>query len=427
LVSKKSAYFYAGNGRIFKINMKVALVHDYIKEYGGAERVLEALVEIFPDAPDYTSLCEEKSERHKHFKDKRIITSWAQNIPGFKTRLYSPLRFLTPLIWNSFNLSKYDLIISSSSWYIAKGFKKPNDKFTEICYCHTPPRWLYGYNTSVNFQKYWPVKVYALVIGHFLRLYDFKRAQKVDYFIANSKEVQARIKKFYRRDSTVIYPPVSLNGAEIAEVAHENSLVSARDKTKSKITINPANARQENFVSSPQSDDVAPYYFIVSRIVGAKGLDLAVEAAIKMGFKLKIAGSPAGYSSENNNLIKKSQNKVEFLGQVSDEELVRLYAQAKGFLALSKDEDFGITPVESQLCGTPVIAFNGGGYKETVINGKTGILFNDYSVEGLIEAVKKFESSKFNSKDCVEQAQKFSKERFVREITEFVKSKVKNK
>jgi glycosyltransferase involved in cell wall biosynthesis len=362
--------------------MKVAIVHDYIKEYGGAERVLETLTEIFPEAPIYTSFYKKNSEGYKHFKDKKIIVSWVQYLPFFGSKLYSPLRFLTPLIWGSFNLSKYDLVFSSSSWYIAKGFKKPNDHFTEICYCHTPPRWLYGYNTSVNFQKYWPVKVYAMIVGHFLRLYDFKQAQKVDYFIANSKEVQARIKKFYRRDASVIYPPVSL------------------PKT--------------------QNTKKGDYYFIVSRIVGAKGLDLAVEAALKMGFKLKIAGSPAGYYFEHDKLVKKSQGKVEFLGQVSDEELTKLYKGAKAFLALSKDEDFGITPVESQLCGTPVIAFNGGGYKETVIDGKTGILFDDYSVDGLIEAVKKFESAKFNAKNCIEQAEKFSKERFKKEIKEFV-------
>jgi glycosyltransferase involved in cell wall biosynthesis len=363
--------------------MKVALVHDYIKEFGGAERVLEVLTEIFPDAPIYTSFYKQNSPAYEHFKDKNINASWVQKIPWFSSRLYSPLRFLTPLIWGSFNLSKYDLVISSASWYIAKGFKKPGDKLTEICYCHTPPRWLYGYNTSVNLQKYWPVKVYATIVGHFLRLYDFQQAQKVDYFIANSKEVQARIKKFYKRDSTIIYPPVSL----------------------------------------PKTQDTkkGDYYFVVSRIVGAKGLDLAVDAAIKMGFKLKIAGSPAGYYSEQNQLIKKSQNKVQFLGQVSDEELVKLYSGAKGFLALSKDEDFGITPVESMLCGTPVIAFNGGGYKETVVDGKTGVLFNSYSVDGLITAIKRFEGLKLSSKDCIEQAQKFSKERFKKEITEFVK------
>jgi glycosyltransferase involved in cell wall biosynthesis len=391
--------------------MKVALVHDYIKEYGGAERVLETLTEIFPDAPIYTAFCAKNSEGFKHFKDKQIITSWAQYIPGFKSRLYSPLRFLTPLIWGSFNLAKYDLVISSSSWYIAKGFKKRDSHFKEICYCHTPPRWLYGYTTSVNFQKYWPVKVYALLVGHFLRLYDFKQAQKVDYFIANSKEVQGRIKKFYRRNATVIYPPVSLGRGPVGSLPPASA--------HSRLTDMRA-------VGSPSSTATPrSYYFIVSRIVGAKGLELAVDAALRMGFKLKIAGSPAGYYFEHDKLVKKSQGKVEFLGQVTDEELVKLYKGAKGFFALSKDEDFGITPVESMLCGTPVIAFNGGGYKETVIDGKTGVLFDNYSVDGLITAVKKFESSKFDSKACIEQAENFSKERFKKEILDFVNSKVK--
>jgi glycosyltransferase involved in cell wall biosynthesis len=396
--------------------MKIALVHDYIKEYGGAERVLETLTEIFPDAPIYTSFCAKNSEGFKHFKDKRIVTSWVQYMPFFKSKLYSPLRFLTPLIWGSFNLSQYDLVISSASWYIAKGFGHKqsaiNHKPVEICYCHTPPRWLYGYTTSVNFQKYWLVKIYALVVGHFMRLYDFKQAQKVDFFIANSKEVQARIQKFYRRDSTVIYPPVSLKGAEV-----DTKIFSLPTQGSKRLNLKAegSNESSENFVS-PRA---TPYYFIVSRIVGAKGLDLAVDAALKMGFKLKIAGSPAGYYFEHDKLVKKSQDKVEFLGQVSDEELVKLYKGAKGFLALSQDEDFGITPVESMLCGTPVVAFNGGGYRETVIDGKTGVLFDDYSVDGLIEAVKKFESSGFKVEDCIEQAEKFSKERFKREIKEF--------
>ena len=360
--------------------MKIAIVHDYIKEFGGAERVLKVLCEIYPDAPIYTAFYDKHSTAYPHFKDKKIVSSWFNLLP-FSSKLASPLRFLTPLIWGSFNFKDYDVVISSASWYIAKGFggRKP----IEVCYCHTPPRWLYGYSTSVNFQKFAIVRVYALIVGHFLRLYDYKRAQKVNYFIANSKEVKERIKKFYRRNSTVIYPPVSL------------------PKTPK--------AKKED------------YYFIVSRIVGAKGLDLAVKAAVKAGFKLKIAGSPpAGYSFEQQKLLKNSKGKVEFLGQVSDKELAKLYGQAKAFWALAKDEDFGITPVEAMLSGTPVIAFNGGGYKETVVNGRTGVLFDDYSAEGLVEVIKKFESLKLNLKECIEQAEKFNKEKFKAEIKDFI-------
>jgi glycosyltransferase involved in cell wall biosynthesis len=368
--------------------MKVAIVHDYIKEYGGAERVLETLAEIYPDAPIYTAFSDKNSTAYKHFKNRTIVNSWFQNLP-FCSKFASPLRFLTPLIWGSFDFSKYDLILSSASWYITKGFGgKLGKKPIEICYCHTPPRWLYGYTTSVNLKKYWPVKIYALIVGHFLRLYDYNRAQKVDYFIANSKEVQTRIKKFYRRDSTIVYPPISL------------SLTNSKSQ-----------------ILNPKAKD---YYLIVSRIVGAKGLELAVQAALRIGLKLKIAGSPAGYSLELDKLIKQANGKVEFLGQVSDEELIKLYMGAKAFLALAKDEDFGITPVESQALGTPVIAFNGGGYKESVISQKTGILFDEYSVDGLINAIKIFESIKINPNDCIAQAQKFSKERFEKEIKEVV-------
>jgi len=362
-------------------NPKVALVHDYIKEYGGAERVLEVLSQIYPDAPIYTAFCDKNSSAYQHFKERKIVTSWVNHIPFF-SKLASPLRFLTPLIWESFSFSEYDVVISSASWYITKGFKRKNDTFTEICYCHTPPRWLYGYTTSVNFQKHTLVKIYAAILGHFLRMYDFKQAQKVDYFLANSREVAARIKKFYRRDATVIYPPVSLPHA--MPVKKEN------------------------------------YYLIVSRIVGAKGLDIAVEAALRSGLRLKIAGAPAGYFFEYNKLVEKAQGKVEFLGHVSDEELAHLYQGAKVFLALAKDEDFGITPIEAMLCGTPVIAFNGGGYKETVIDGKTGVLFDEYTVDGLMHAIKKFESMKISSHDCEKHAQKFSKELFIANIKEFV-------
>ncbi len=335
--------------------MRVALVHDYLKEFGGAERVLLALAEIWPKAPIYTAFYRKNSAAHRRFKDKKIITSWAQSIPGFSRYLYSPLRFLATKIWDSFDFSKYDLVISSSSWYITKGIH-PN----EICYCHTPPRWLYGYQTAMNWQKYWPVKVYGQVIGHFMRLYDFRQAQKVKYFIANSEEVKKRIWKFYRRESVVIYPPVDLP--------------------------KPAKIKKQDF------------YLIVSRPVGGKGIELGLAAAKKYGFKLKVVGG----------------------GTISDAELVKLYSQAKAFLALSRDEDFGITPVEAMACGTPVVAFNGGGYKETVVDGKTGVFFDDYSASGLWQAMKQLEKIKIKPQDCLTQAQKFSKERFKKQIKEFV-------
>ncbi|HLA03761.1 MAG TPA: glycosyltransferase, partial [Patescibacteria group bacterium] len=219
-------------------------------------------------------------------------------------------------------------------------------------------------------------------VAFFLRKYDNHSAQKVNFFIANSKEVAKRISKFYRRDSTVIYPPVE---------------------------VDP--------IGRVQKED---YYFILSRMVGGKGLDLAVKTAVKMGLKLKIAGRPAGYFFEYKKLQGLAGKGIEFLGYVTDEERTKLYAGAKAFLALSTDEDFGITLVEAMMTGTPVIAYKGGGYLESVVEGKTGIFFDEPTVEGLAAAIRKFDKMTFLRDDCINHAKKFSKERFKKEIREFV-------
>ncbi len=371
-----------------KKELKVAIVHDYLNEFGGAERVLLALSEIWPEAPIYTSFYKEDSLAYARFKDKKIITSWVHNIPFFNKYLHSPLRFLAPLIWGSFDFSKYDVVVSSASWYITKGFGTRGtnkEKPIEVCYCHTPPRWLYGFKTSINLQKYWPFRMYSKIVGYFMRIYDYDSAQKVNYFIANSKNVAQRIEKYYRRDSTVIYPPVEI--PKISRVQKEN------------------------------------YYLIISRIVGAKGIDLAIKTAVKLDLNLKIAGAPAGYSTEYKKLQNLAGDKVQFLGHVSDLELAELYAKAKAFLALSTDEDFGITPVESMMAGTPVIAFRGGGYVESVIENKTGVFFDQPTVESLSKAIKNFDDlnhRSVTSENCIKQAKKFSKERFKKEMLQFV-------
>lgn len=219
--------------------------------------------------------------------------------------------------------------------------------------------------------------MYALIVGHFLRMYDYKAAQKVDVFVANSKEVAKRIRKFYRREAVVIYPPVEMSKVEAKK---------------------------------------GDYYLMISRLVGGKGIELAIEAAKKAGFKLKIAGEIAGYGGMKG---------VETLGRVSEEEKAKLMAGAKGFLALSKDEDFGITPVEAMMVGTPVIAFNGGGYKESVINKKTGILFDDYSVEGLIRAIREFGEIRWNREIIKKHAKQFSKEIFIKKMRDLCRNYLK--
>lgn len=381
--------------------MKIALVHDQLNEFGGAERVLLAMSEIWPDAPIYTAYVRKGSKAWERFKGRDIRPSWVQHIPLFSTKLASPLRFLAPDIWNSFDFSGYDIVLGSSSWYITKGFANKG-KAIEICYCHTPPRWLYGYPTSIAWQKHTIVRWYGRVIGFFMRHYDFAAAQRVDYFVANSKETKKRIEKFYRRDATVIYPSASLGDppASICEAFPAGALQAGPPIKKSN------------------------YYLFVSRLVGGKGLSLAVEASKRAGFPLKIVGIPAGYAREYDMLKKEAGGQIEFVGYVSDEALAGLYAGARAFFALATNEDFGMTPVEAMSMGTPVIGFRGGGYTESVIDGKTGVLFDDHSVDGLLGAIRAFEKMKKDwSRACIAQAKKFSKERFKKELKEFVEGK----
>lgn len=363
--------------------MKVALVHDYLNQYGGAERVLETLSAIYPKAPIYTAFAVPGSPALSRFQNKEIIQSWAAKIPGFKTKLHSPLRFLTPQIWEHFNFDDFDLVISSAAWYITKGILT-SPKTLHLCYCHTPPRYLYGYDTSRR-QNRWHLKLYASLVNKGLREYDYLSAQRVDHFIANSQEVASRIKKFYGRDSTVIYPPVTLNPSSI--------------------------------IRHPSSNK--EYFLTGGRLVHAKHFDLIIKAANQLKLPLKIYGD----GPLRGELSALARDNVEFLGRVTDQELTGLYQQAAAFIALSTDEDFGITPVESMAQATPVLAYRGGGYLETVIDGQTGHFVNHLSVKAVVQGIKKIQTTRFHPQDLVKQAQKFSKDRFINQITHLVNQK----
>jgi len=361
--------------------MKVALVDDYLK-WGGAVQVVVALHEIFPEAPIYTIFSQVDKEPllAQKFKKVKVVESWFARLP-FCERLISPLRFLIPLIWGSFDFSDYDLVISSASWAVTKGFARGKTK--EICYCHTPPRYLYGYETSRDWQKHWYIRLYATFVNHLMRLYDYRQAQKVTWFIANSKEVQARIKKFYRRESVVINPPV-----EVPEVS------------------------SFDFVQGKRGD----YYLTGGRLELPKSFDLVIKACNQLKVPLKIYGS--GQQKEYLESI--AGPTVEFVGVVGEEEKYRLLGGAKAFIVAATDEDFGMTPVEAMAAGRPVIAFRGGGYLETVVERRTGEFFDEPTVESLVKTLKSFNPQKYNPKDCRRQAQKFSKERFIKEIKEFI-------
>lgn len=360
--------------------MKIALVHDYIKEFGGAERVLRVLADMYPQAPIYTAFAKKGTVAYEKFKDREIRESWLAPILKI-WKLHSPLRFLTPWIWKSMDLSEFDVVITSASWYITRGFKV-GENAKVICYCHTPPRFLYGYETSINWQKYWLVRVYAVIVNHFLRIFDWESAQKVDKWVVNSENVQKRVKKFYGKESRVIYPPVEV----------------------------------ERFVEESEKHKKENYFLIVSRLVGAKGIEEAVVAAVELGFELKIVGGRAGMSQVAERIKKQAGEKVKLLGRVSDEKLAELYVKAKGFMALAKQEDFGITPVEAMAAGTPVIAFKGGGFKETVVEGETGVFVEDASVETLKKAIGRIEETDWDKEKLQKQARKFDRRRFEEKI-----------
>lgn len=376
-------------------NVKVALVHDYLREYGGAERVLEALHALYPEAPVFTAFIDEKAMglHWQKFADWDIRTTWMARIPGIK-KIYSPLRVLAAIAFADLDLSKYDVVISSSNAYEAKAVKVPNGK--QICYCHTPPRSLYGYSTMTDWKKNPLLKVAGGLINHYMRVIDYQVAQQVDVFVANSVETQKRITKFYRRDSQVIFPPVDVLSAE--KVATE----------------------RKNF------DQKNGYYIYVNRLAFAKHPELVVAAGTELQVQIHIVGT--GPLLEQ--LKEQAGPTITFHGAVSDEKLHQLYAGAKALLYPVEDEDFGIVPVEAMGHGVPVIAHRSGGPQETIVEDKTGVFFDDLTVAGLKAAISDFEQKvarkMFDAQKINQQAQQFSTATFQQKIKQLVAKVVKN-
>ena len=371
--------------------MKVAIVHDQLREFGGAERVLVSIKSLFPNAPVYTTTFDLDSlgEHKALVKSWDIRLTWFGKIP-FINRLYSPFRFLTPFIWESLNLDDFDLVISSTGSWMCKGVitKKPT---VHISYIHHPPRYLYGYQTAIEWQKYWPIKIYGYIVNHFLRMWDFSASKRPDFLIANSIETQRRITKFYRRNSTVIYPPVTI----------------------------PV------LVAIDQRPTTKNYFVTVSRLARAKHVDLLIEAANKEKFNLHIVG----IGRDEKFLKSLAGPTVTFLGNLSDEKLQEELQGAQAYLFAAVDEEFGIAPVEAMGQGVPVIAFASGGLKETVKEGINGYLFDELTVRSLLKSVKTLlelspdEYLKMR-KNSRKEAEQYSEENFKKKFWEFVKSKV---
>mgnify|MGYP000574963139 FL=1 len=368
---------------------KIALVHDYLREFGGAERVLESLHEMYPEAPVYTAFFDRKSlgVHAKRYEGWDIRETWLGKIPGFK-KLHSPLRFLAPWAFSSLDMSKYDVVISSSNAYFAKAVSVPNGK--HLCYCHTPPRVLYGYSAMSDWKRNPLMRTAGYFLNHFMRIIDVKVSrERVDLFIANSKETASRIKKFYKLDSVVVYPPVDFSGTK---------------ELDSKKSLESKNLKEEE------------YFLYVNRLALAKHPELAVEVCTDLELPLKVVGT--GKMMAHLQAI--AGPTIEFMGAVSDQELTKLYGGAKALFYPVEHEDFGMVPVESMLYGVPVIAHKSGGPKETVIDGKTGVVFDDLNKDGLKKALQRFEKISFKEQEIKQWAQKFNQKEFIKGIKKVV-------
>lgn len=362
--------------------LKVAIVHDWLVSYAGADRVVDCMHHVFPDAPIYT-LVYDKEKMPAWFRDYDIRTTWIQKLP-FATKLYKKLLPLMPGAFEALDLSEYDLVLSSSS-SCSKGVITRPDA-VHICYCHTPIRyvWDFYYTYRVNANPL--VRAVMPSQMHKLRQWDKCAADRVDYFIANSRYIAQRIKKYYRRDSDVIYPCVHINQSPFVE--------------------------KEDF------------YLVVGRFTWYKRIDLAVAACTKLGRRLVVIGT----GDEESRLKAMAGPTVEFKGGgLSDEEVRGYYLRAKAFL-FPGEEDFGITPVEAQSAGTPVLAFGRGGACETVEDGRTGLLFHAQTVESLAECIEKFEAEGVTcSKEEIRaHSLSFSEARFEEELRAYCERRVRD-
>lgn len=365
-------------------NIKIAVVHDWLVVNGGAEKVLQSIMEVFPDADIFTIVDFLEDKDRAWLKDKSVTTSFVQGFP-FAKKKYRSYFPLFPIAIEQLDVTNYDLIISSS-YSVAKGVITGPEQL-HICYCHSPAR--YAWDLQFQYLKEASLakgfkSVIARYILHKFRIWDYRTANGVDVFIANSAFIQKRIKKCYGRDSEIIFPPTNLD----------------------KFTL---------------SENKQNYFLAASRLVPYKRIDLIVEAFVKMPqHKLKVIGD----GPEMSKIVRLASgtSNIEILGFQDDETLQYHMQQAKAFV-FAAEEDFGIIPVEAQASGTPVIAYGKGGCLETVVNGKTGIHFSEQTVEKLIEAVSDFEPKKLLSpKEIREHAYGFSVKSFKTKLLKLIEA-----
>ena len=357
--------------------MRIALVHDALNQFGGAEQVLRATHNTFPHAPIFT-LVDDGAVRKRFFPKADVRTSFLQRLPR-GLRSYKLAMPLHPTAFENFDLSEFDVVLSDTAAFAKGVVTRPET--IHLCYCHTPPRFLWHdtHNYTEDLHARRIVKRFLPLVLTWLRTWDQVAAQRVDRFIANSFATARRIKKYYGRDSRIIYPPVDWN----------------------------------NFSIEPEQGD---YYLMVGRFRPYKRFDLAIRAFNKLGLPLVILGS----GEEARKWRRLAGPNITFVPQVTDERTkARLFGRALAFVH-PQEEDFGIAAVEAMAAGRPVIAFGRGGAVETVVPGLTGILFNEQSEEALIDAVRVFEPRDFNPVVIREHARRFDVGRFQRELWQLV-------
>jgi glycosyltransferase involved in cell wall biosynthesis len=355
--------------------VKLALVHDWLNQIGGAEDVLDTLVSLYPHSPLYTSIYA-PDVMPPHYRTWDIHTLWMDRLPAVHNH-HQPYLPLYPLAWGGLDLSAYDVVLSNKSGF-CHGFRY-GDRTMHICYCLAPTRYVWQLDNYVAREGFGrPLQLALRPLIAALRRWDYAAAQRVHHFIAISTEIQARIKTYYNRDSVVIYPPVDTS------------------------RFQPSSA-------------IGDYFLIVSRLIPYKRIDLAVQAATRLGLPLKIGGK--GRDLER--LKAMAGPTVEFLGYVPDDQLPDLMARCRAFLFPGL-EDFGITPVQAEAAGRPVIAFGGGGALDTVIPGKTGELFHEMTVDSLTAVMQNFDASAYDPAAIRAHALQFDTEVFNRQITSYV-------
>ena len=356
--------------------VRLAIVHDYLNQYGGAERVLEELHTLFPEAPIFTSMFD-PGALPASFQSMDIRTSFMQRLP-LVTRYHQPFLPLYPLAFESLDLRGFDVVLSNSSAF-AKGVVTPPETL-HVCYCLTPMRFAWSYREYVEREQLGPLARFVLPpLIHWLRLWDVASSARVDRFVAISRVVQARIHKHYRRESEIIYPPVDTD------------------------RVRPNHQPPEDF------------FLVVSRLIPYKRIDLAVEAFNKLGLPLVIVGD----GRDRPALEAKARPNVRFLGRQPDEVVRDLLARCRAFI-FPGEEDFGIAPVEAQAAGRPVIAYAGGGALDTVVDGVTGLLFREKSPEALAEVVDAFDPAAFDPVAIRHHAERFSTATFRRRLLAYV-------